>query len=206
MAASRPQVEVAAPTAPGVVLGSPRWLQTTLRFARRKPLGASGAAVILLMALVALLADVLAPHNPLANNFLAMFKPPGGAYWLGTDAFGRDVLSRLLFGARTALIGPDAATTYAELAALTNRSGNVLRELGVRAEERVLLALASATLATCAPTPPSARRSPTASTTSPRTPAGSTSASPPILPSSPSPRSAPGGSSSAGSATRTRRR
>lgn len=45
-------------------------------------------------------------------------------------------------GARTALIGPDGPTTYAELAALTNRSGNVLRELGVRAEERVLLVLA----------------------------------------------------------------
>jgi len=44
-------------------------------------------------------------------------------------------------GARTALIGPGAETTYAELAALTNRSGNVLRELGVRAEERVLLVL-----------------------------------------------------------------
>ncbi|MGH2995442.1 MAG: benzoate-CoA ligase family protein [Gaiellaceae bacterium] len=44
--------------------------------------------------------------------------------------------------ARTALVGPGGATTYAELAALTNRSGNVLRELGVRAEERVLLVLA----------------------------------------------------------------
>jgi benzoate-CoA ligase family protein len=45
-------------------------------------------------------------------------------------------------GGRTALIGPDGATTYAELAALTNRSGNVLGELGVRVEERVLLVLA----------------------------------------------------------------
>jgi benzoate-CoA ligase family protein len=45
-------------------------------------------------------------------------------------------------GARTALIGPHGSTAYAELAALTNRSGHVLRELGVRAEERVLLVLA----------------------------------------------------------------
>jgi benzoate-CoA ligase family protein len=44
-------------------------------------------------------------------------------------------------GERTALIGPGGRTTYAELAALVNRSGNVLRELGVRAEERVLLVL-----------------------------------------------------------------
>jgi benzoate-CoA ligase family protein len=45
-------------------------------------------------------------------------------------------------GERTALVGPGGPTTYAELAALVNRSGNVLRELGVRAEERVLLVLA----------------------------------------------------------------
>jgi benzoate-CoA ligase family protein len=45
-------------------------------------------------------------------------------------------------GGRTALIGPGGATTYAELATLTNRSGNVLAELGVRVEERVLLVLA----------------------------------------------------------------
>ena len=45
-------------------------------------------------------------------------------------------------GERTALIGPDALTTYAELATLVNRGGHVLRELGVRAEERVLLVLA----------------------------------------------------------------
>src|SRR4029450_2261242 len=44
-------------------------------------------------------------------------------------------------GERTALIGPTGRTTYAELAALVNRSGNVLRELGVRPEERVLLVL-----------------------------------------------------------------
>ena len=44
-------------------------------------------------------------------------------------------------GGRTALIGPDGAITYAELAALVNRSGHVLRELGVRAEERILLVL-----------------------------------------------------------------
>ena len=104
MAANPPQLEAVATPAPGVVLGAPRWLQATVRFARRKPLGASAGAVILLMGLVALLADLLAPHDPLANDFLAMFQPPGGAYWLGTDAFGRDVLSRIIYGSRTALL------------------------------------------------------------------------------------------------------
>ena len=104
MAANRLQVEAVASPAAGVAAGAPRWLEAALRFARNKPLGASGAAVILLMGLVALLADLLAPHDPLANDFLAMFQPPGGAYWLGTDAFGRDLLSRLIYGSRTALL------------------------------------------------------------------------------------------------------
>lgn len=104
MAALRSSGEAAAPAVPGVALGAPRWLQAAVRFARKKPLGASGAALILGMALTALLADLLAPHDPLANDFLAMFRPPGAPYWLGTDAFGRDVLSRIIYGARTALL------------------------------------------------------------------------------------------------------
>lgn len=104
MAVLRRSGEAAAPPAPGVSLRVPRWLQAAARFARKKPLGAGGAAVIALMGLLALLADLLAPHDPLANDFLAMFRPPGAPYWLGTDAFGRDVLSRLIYGSRTALL------------------------------------------------------------------------------------------------------
>ncbi len=74
------------------------------RFARRYPLGAFGAAVLLVFALAAIFADQLAPHDPVANNFAVMFRPPGPEYPLGTDNFGRDVLSRIIFGARTALL------------------------------------------------------------------------------------------------------
>jgi peptide/nickel transport system permease protein len=72
-------------------------------FISRRSLGAAGALIIILMALAALLANWLAPYDPLANDFSAMLQAPGWHHWLGTDSFGRDVLSRILYGARTAL-------------------------------------------------------------------------------------------------------
>jgi peptide/nickel transport system permease protein len=73
------------------------------RFAHKRPLGAIGAAIIILMALAALLAEIVAPFDPLQNNYGAMLHAPNAPHWLGTDSFGRDVLSRLLYGSRTAL-------------------------------------------------------------------------------------------------------
>ena len=81
-----------------------RWLAAVVTFCRRHPLGAIGAAVVLVMFLVALTAPVIAPYDPVAVDFGAMLSPPSAAHWLGTDAFGRDVLSRLIYGSRTALI------------------------------------------------------------------------------------------------------
>src|SRR3990172_9857569 len=69
-------------------------------FVRRRPLGAVGAAVVLLMLVVALLANLLTPYNPVAVDFAAMLAPPSASHWLGTDAFGRDVLARLIYGSR----------------------------------------------------------------------------------------------------------
>lgn len=80
-----------------------RWLAVAREFARARPLGGAGAAVILLMIAAALLASVLAPYDPLENDYGAMLQAPGAHHWLGTDSFGRDVLSRLLYGSRTAL-------------------------------------------------------------------------------------------------------
>jgi len=74
------------------------------RFLRRYPLGAAGGAVILAMLLMGVAAPWVAPYNPVANDFANMFQPPGAAHWFGTDAFGRDVLSRIIYGARTAMI------------------------------------------------------------------------------------------------------
>ena len=80
-----------------------RWLTIVIGFVRDRPLGAAGALVILIMVFAAVLANALAPYDPLENDYGAMFQAPGGQHWLGTDSFGRDVLSRILYGSRTAL-------------------------------------------------------------------------------------------------------
>ncbi|HKY08087.1 MAG TPA: ABC transporter permease [Candidatus Binatia bacterium] len=72
-------------------------------FLLKRPLGFTGAAIILVMAAAALLASWIAPYHPLDIDYAAMLQAPGPQHWLGTDAFGRDVLSRLLHGSRTAL-------------------------------------------------------------------------------------------------------
>ena len=71
-----------------------QWLTIVAGFVRDRPLGAAGAFVILLMIIAAISANALAPYDPLENDYGAMFQAPGGQHWLGTDSFGRDVLSR----------------------------------------------------------------------------------------------------------------
>jgi len=58
--------------------------------------------LVLIFLLAGIFADVIAPYNPTANDFSAMTEPPSWAHWLGTDQVGRDLLSRILYGARTA--------------------------------------------------------------------------------------------------------
>ena len=84
--------------------GPGRWTAAVLNFVRRRPLGAVGAAIILVMAVMAATANLIAPYDPLATDYGAMLSPPGSGHWLGTDAFGRDVLSRMIYGSRTALM------------------------------------------------------------------------------------------------------
>jgi peptide/nickel transport system permease protein len=80
------------------------WLAAVRTFARQRPLGAAGALVVIVMLLVAAAAPALAPYDPVAVDFGAMLAPPSAKHWLGTDSFGRDVLSRLIYGSRTALL------------------------------------------------------------------------------------------------------
>jgi len=102
MAVARVPVPEAVEAAPPSALS--RWLAAARQFCRARTLGAVGAAVIVVMFVVALLAPVLAPYDPEAVDFAAMLARPSLAHWLGTDSFGRDVLSRLIFGSRTALM------------------------------------------------------------------------------------------------------
>jgi peptide/nickel transport system permease protein len=80
-----------------------RWLSISLRFAQERALGAAGAIIILLMIFAALVADLIAPYDPLQTDYAAMLQAPSSSHWFGTDSFGRDVLSRLIYGSRTAL-------------------------------------------------------------------------------------------------------
>jgi len=74
------------------------------RFFRSSPLGGVCALLLLLLASVAVLADRLAPYNPLTANYAAIRDPPLARHVLGTDHLGRDVLSRIIFGARVTLL------------------------------------------------------------------------------------------------------
>src|SRR5689334_2475650 len=77
--------------------------QARRRWLRRYGLASLGAAVILVWGSVALLAPVIAPDPPAVVDVANRLKPPSDLHWLGTDVLGRDVFSRLLYGARTSL-------------------------------------------------------------------------------------------------------
>jgi peptide/nickel transport system permease protein len=96
-----------------------RWWAAVAEFTRRRTLGAVGAVVVIGMILTGALAGWIAPYDPLAVDFGAMLAAPSAAHWLGTDAFGRDVLSRLIHGSRTALlVGFGSAVVGATLGAV----------------------------------------------------------------------------------------
>ena len=63
-----------------------------------------GAAVVLFFVIVAVLAPLLAPFDPIGTDWGAVRKPPSALHWMGTDELGRDVLSRLIWGARASLL------------------------------------------------------------------------------------------------------
>jgi len=95
------------------------WLATVWEFSRRRPLGAIGGAIVLLNLIVAVGANVLAPYDPVATDYGAMLARPSAAHWLGTDAYGRDVLSRIVYGSRTAmLVGFSCAVLGATIGAV----------------------------------------------------------------------------------------
>ena len=85
-------------------------LRIALNFCRRQPLGTVGLVIMLVMFAAAALAGWIAPFDPEENDFNAMMEAPSWVHLLGTDQMGRDIFSRLVFGARTALtVGFSAA-------------------------------------------------------------------------------------------------
>lgn len=78
-------------------------LKYTLIRLRRNHLAIFGLVIIVLLILVAIFAEQLAPYGYSAQDYMMIRKGPSALHWLGTDEFGRDVLSRLIFGARVSL-------------------------------------------------------------------------------------------------------
>jgi peptide/nickel transport system permease protein len=72
-------------------------------FVRRYPLGAIGALIMLAFVATAVFADAIATYDPLSTNARASLAPPGGQHTLGADFMGRDVLARIIYGARISL-------------------------------------------------------------------------------------------------------
>ena|SRR5437762_2544021 len=85
---------------------SPRtgWATAVVRFCRKKPIGAAGGALMVIMLLTAVFADALATHDPIATDAGATLARPGSQHWLGTDHLGRDIYSRIVHGTRVSLI------------------------------------------------------------------------------------------------------
>src|SRR5881296_1214649 len=73
------------------------------RFTRNR-LAVVGLALIVVLALSAVLAPWLAPYDPTRQSLVEKRSKPGAKYWLGADEFGRDILSRVIYGSRVALL------------------------------------------------------------------------------------------------------
>lgn len=95
--------------------GSAAAKSTPLRRILRQPLSVIALAWLALVVLAAVLAPLIAPYDPLANDFTDMLSGPTAEHWLGTDENGRDVLSRILYGARIALLVGFGAVVVAML-------------------------------------------------------------------------------------------
>ena len=92
------------------------WLTVMVGLIRRQPLGAAGLGIVILMVLMAVFADFITVFDPELNAFEDMLLPPGAPFYLGTDQFGRDILTRIIYGSRTALfVGLIAASVGAVL-------------------------------------------------------------------------------------------
>jgi peptide/nickel transport system permease protein len=85
-------------------LAERRWSAVALDLIRRQPLGAAGGLVVIMMISAAVFAEQIAMYDPEINDFAAMLQAPSLDHIFGTDEFGRDIYSRIVHGARTAML------------------------------------------------------------------------------------------------------
>ena len=77
--------------------------RTLRRFLTHRP-AVVGACILVFVAVVAIFAPIVAPYDPIKSDFSAIRQGPSALHWMGTDELGRDLLSRLIYGARTSLM------------------------------------------------------------------------------------------------------
>jgi peptide/nickel transport system permease protein len=78
------------------------WFEAWRRLLKSK-IGVAGLAIIIFLTIVAIMAPVLAPHDPFEQNILARYSAPSSEHLLGTDEMGRDILSRIIYGSRISI-------------------------------------------------------------------------------------------------------
>ena len=89
--------------APALTYALPARRHPVVQFILHQPLGAGGLVFIVVMALAAIFAPWVTPYDPLTVDYGSMLAAPSWQHWMGTDSFGRDMLTRVIYGARTAL-------------------------------------------------------------------------------------------------------
>ena len=122
-----------------------------VRFLRAYPLGVLGGVILVLMILAALFAERLTAYDPVRSDLLAILQPPSPKHLLGTDGFGRDVFTRIVYGARTALIvglsGSLVAATLGAAIGVTTAYFGGMVDLVVERFSEILLAFPLVVLA-----------------------------------------------------------
>jgi peptide/nickel transport system permease protein len=107
-----------------------------LNWLRRKPLGTVSLAIILILTLAAVFAPRIAPYDPLAQQYSAVLEPPSREHLMGTDNLGRDIFSRIIYGARISLsVGVAAVligTTFGTLIGLVSGFFGGAFDMGVQ--------------------------------------------------------------------------
>ena len=103
-AASAPDVESPQPAAAAPERPAPRPMARLWRRFSRNKGALFGLFVLFLIVFASIFAEVLSPYDPVAQDFMLLMQPPSAQHWLGTDSLGRDILSRMIYGSRIALI------------------------------------------------------------------------------------------------------
>src|SRR5213593_807632 len=124
----------------------PWYLDVWVQMLRRKPLGSAGAVIVIVMLAAAVLADLITPYGYAQTSLRERFIAMDHAHWLGTDQLGRDLLTRLIYGARVSLyVGFGAVGLGSVLAiAVGIQNSRIIRSVALSVKEHTFVESARA--------------------------------------------------------------